>query len=334
MESTITTLSPEQFTNLCVARWGKWGWQGKVAEILGCSQSHVSNIKTGRVLLKRELQVKLLRHLEHISADQTIESIARATEEVLGVSKETDEEIEKRLCARQRNYEELVSAVFQNNVPSLIVSGPPGTGKSYTVKLKAEQRDVDVDLRTSTISPPGLYKAFYANKDGGIVVFDDCDEAFANEESMNILKAALDSTEKRVLCWSKNAPWLENEDIPDRFEFNGSAIFLTNQDMIRQAARGNKMSKHFEALISRCIYLDLGMHSAREIMIRIKQIAPELLQSKGFKKKEIEEILDFMEENKERFFLFSLRELHKISQLYRTGSNWRNLAEMQFSKRV
>ena len=46
--------------------------------------------------------------------------------------------------------------------------------------------------------------------------------------SLNILKAALDSSKKRYISWNTDSNMLGREGIPDRFEFKGSVIFITN----------------------------------------------------------------------------------------------------------
>lgn len=334
MMNTTSTLTGDQFNQLCQSHFGGWGWQGKVAQILGCSQSHISNIKNGKVPLAVDLHEKLLKYLQMMGEDQKIMSISRATEEILEGKKETDKEIEERLATRQKHYELLVRQVFNNSLPSLIVFGPPGTGKSHTVKKISQQVNENADLRTGAISAVGLYKALFLNKDGGILVLDDCDSVFEDQDSFNLLKGALDSTEKRTICWSKQSSWLKEEDIPDKFDFNGSMVFLTNVDMRASSMRANKLSKHFEALISRCLYLDLGMHSSREIMIKIQQIAPTLLSEKpySFSDKQIKEMISFMKENMNRYFLFSLRELHKLAQVYKTGNDWKHIAELSLFK--
>ena len=104
---------------------------------------------------------------------------------------------------------------------------------------------------------------------GKVVVFDDCDSIFSDELSLNILKAALDSKKKRTIHWNTDSYKLRNEGVPDSFNFEASAIFVTNLKFDK--AKG-KIREHLSALESRCHYMDLTIDSDREKMLRIKQI--------------------------------------------------------------
>ena len=94
----------------------------------------------------------------------------------------------------------------------------------------------------------------YENRDK-LVIFDDCDSVFADELALNILKAALDSGKTRKICWNSDSRLLREEGIPNTFNFNGSAIFITNLKF--DNVRSTKIKDHLEALMSRCHYIDL-----------------------------------------------------------------------------
>ncbi len=79
------------------------------------------------------------------------------------------------------------------------------------------------------MSAIGLYSKLYEFSDSkNILVFDDCDSILLDDVALNLLKGALDSGKKRVISWLSESSALRREGIPDRFEFKGSVIFITN----------------------------------------------------------------------------------------------------------
>ena len=79
------------------------------------------------------------------------------------------------------------------------------------------------------MSAIGLYTKLYEYSDkGNVVVFDDCDSVLLDDLALNILKAALDTSKKRRISWNTDSTYLRKEGIPDSFEFNAGAIFITN----------------------------------------------------------------------------------------------------------
>ncbi len=314
-------MNPIQFEDICSRVFGGRGWQGKIAEILGCSQSHISNMKNGKAPIPRNVAATVLKLLEGNINKVEDEVVSRSLEAMTTNCsvKETDEEILDRIADKQKAYEDIVDSCAKGIVPSVIVSGPAGIGKSYTIRKCLP----NADTYSGVASAVGLYKALWYNRDHGVVVFDDCDSAFSDEDSLNILKAALDSSGSRTICWNKQSSWLENEEIDAKFAFNGSIVFLTNIDMLALVEKENKMSKHFLALMSRCLYLDLGMHSKREILLKMKLIIPSVFGDLGFSEVQQQEISDFIFENQDNWRFLSLRELSKIGQIYKTGPRWK-----------
>jgi hypothetical protein len=79
------------------------------------------------------------------------------------------------------------------------------------------------------MSAIGLYSKLYEfSSEKNVIVFDDCDSVLLDDLSLNILKAALDSSKKRTISWNTDSRILRSEGIPDRFEFKAGAIFITN----------------------------------------------------------------------------------------------------------
>ena len=133
------------------------------------------------------------------------------------------------------------------------------------------QRKPKYEVVKGAMSALGLYAKLYefANK-GNVVVFDDCDSVLLDDLSLNILKAALDTSKKRTIHWNTDSRLLRSEGVPNSFEFKGGAIFITNIKF--DNVRSKKLRDHLEALESRCHYLDLTIDTEREKILRIKQI--------------------------------------------------------------
>ena len=150
---------------------------------------------------------------------------------------ETDEEIIERIRTRFDMLQDMTKAVRKGDVRAMIVSGPPGVGKSHGVEQVLDRYETLEQLGgkktheviKGAMSPIGLYCKLYKNSaKGNVVVFDDCDSIFNDELSLNILKAALDSKKRRTIHWNTDSFKLRNEGVPDQFNFEASAIFITN----------------------------------------------------------------------------------------------------------
>jgi hypothetical protein len=260
-----------------------------------------------------------------------------ATQVVKPVRVETVAEIESKLADRFEALAIMSEATGRGINRSLIVSGPAGLGKSFTVEAKLaelEQKGHSVTYIKGYVRPLALYKLLYETRHpNSVLVFDDSDSVFYDDVSMNLLKGACDSTERRVLHWlSKSIEKEEDEEgesIPEKFEFQGSIIFITNYDFDSMIESGNKLAPHFQALVSRSHYLDLAMKTKMDYIVRIRQVVRGgMLRDRGFNAAEQTMILEFIENNMERLRELSLRMVVKISGLYKMDkSNWQKLAK-------
>lgn len=263
-------------------------------------------------------------------------TLSDITVDVPDTSPETDEEIGIRLTKRFNTLNRMIAGIIKGVVPSLIVSGPAGLGKSFPVEKALEERKLEdenfkFDIVKGSISAVGLYIALYRMSEGGVLVIDDADDVFRDETALNILKGALDSNGKRVISWRKQAHWLEELDIPDRFEFAGQVVFLTNIDFEAQVVKGGSSAPHFKALMDRSLYLGLTLRTLQDYMVRIRQVVENegMLARYGFKKADCSELMDFINENRKRFYHLSLRLVHQIA-LCRLADpeNWKDDVEM------
>jgi len=250
---------------------------------------------------------------------------------------ETDDETIERLRERFDMLEDMTKACKKGDVRAMIVSGPPGVGKSHGVEKVLGKHDLIAALGDTpskyqvvkgAMSAIGLYcKLFnYADKDN-VLVFDDCDSVFSDELSLNILKAALDSKKNRTIHWNTDSFKLRNEGVPDSFTFKGSAIFITNIKF--DNVKSKKMRDHLTALESRCHYIDLTIDTDREKMLRIKQITNDgMLDSYELGEDVVHDIVDFIEMNKSKLRELSLRTVLKVADLAKAfPTKWEAMAE-------
>jgi hypothetical protein len=258
---------------------------------------------------------------------------------------ETDEETIERLRERFDMLEDMTRAAKKGDVRAMIVSGPPGVGKSFGVEKVLGKHELLADIAGNSrlkkyevvkgaMSAIGLYVKLYKHADkDNVLVFDDCDSIFSDELSLNILKAALDSKKTRKIHWNTDSFKLRNEGVPDSFEFKGSAIFITNIKF--DNVKSKKMRDHLEALESRCHYIDLTIDTEREKMLRIKQITSDgMLDEYNFSEEVVEEIVDFVDINKKRLRELSLRTVLKVADLAKAFPNkWEAMAENTVMKR-
>ena len=257
---------------------------------------------------------------------------------------ETDEETIERLRERFEMLEDMTRATKKGDVRAMIVSGPPGVGKSHGVEKvlgkhelldNIAQRQPKYEVVKGAMSAIGLYCKLYKHADrDNVLVFDDCDSVFSDELSLNILKAALDSKKNRKICWNTDSFKLRNEGVPDSFEFKGSAIFITNIKF--DNVKSPKMRDHLSALESRCHYIDLTINTDREKMLRIKQITKDGMLAKHMLDDETHErIVDFIDINKKNLRELSLRTVLKVADLAKAfPNNWEAMAENTVLKRA
>ena len=261
----------------------------------------------------------------------------------MAVARETDQEILARLNERFEILDEMTKAVRNGDIRAMIVSGPPGVGKSYGVEFQLQkaglldvlaERKPKFEIVKGAMSAIGLYAKLYEfAAEGNVVVFDDCDDILMEEQSLNTLKGALDSSERRFISWNTDSRILRSEGIPDRFEFKGAAIFITNIKF--EHVRSKKLRGHLDALESRCHYIDLQMDTQREKILRIRQIAPSMLERYEFAPVVQDELIEFVDANKDRLRELSLRMVLKLADLRKSfPTNWTAMAKTTCMKRA
>ena len=286
--------------------------------------------------------VTMLQALKKPAKGSEVTDFTQAKVSDEAVAHETDEEIIERTRLRFEILKDMTKAVKSGDVRAMIVTGPPGVGKSFGVEEVLSKDDLfntlgerkpRYEIVKGAMSAIGLYSKLYQYSDAkNILVFDDCDSILLDDIALNILKAALDSSKKRTISWNTDSRLLRSEGIPDKFEFKGGAIFITNLKF--ENVRSKKLQEHLAALESRCHYIDLRMDTDREKVLRIKQIVKDgMLDSYELEDVARDEVVDFIVENRATMRELSLRTVLKVADLRKSfPTNWQNMAKVTVMK--
>jgi hypothetical protein len=276
-----------------------------------------------------------MQAIEFLNGSSVVSQVSEAPAEVVT---ETDEQAMDRIKERFGILDEMSKACINGDIRAMIVTGPPGVGKSFGVTTQMEKatlfdqvagKRLRFEIVKGTMSAIGLFALLYKYSDAkNVLVFDDCD-IWEDQDAVNILKGALDSGKTRRISYNKDSRLLREEGVPNTFDFHGSIIFITNKTFDNK--RATKIQPHLDALQSRSHFLDLTINTERDKMLRIKQVHrdadPGLFVDYGFDKEQEETILNFMWDNHNKLREVSLRMTLKIADLVKISpTNWQNLA--------
>lgn len=242
--------------------------------------------------------------------------------------------VESRFTINERFgfVSDMVTMLAIGDQASVIVTGPGGLGKSFTVTQALRQSGLqDVSLTEDfevgeTMSksayrvikgystPKGLYRTLYENRNG-VIVFDDCDSVLKDPVSLNLLKGALDSYSRRIISWRAD---LRDDDLPTTFEFKGRVIFISNLS-------SNQID---QAIITRSMAVDLSMTPQQKIermkfILDSDEFMPEYPRAM---KLDALNLIDSLRDNVKEMSLRTLIQVTKIRKANPNGK-WKSLAE-------
>jgi hypothetical protein len=245
----------------------------------------------------------------------------------------TDSEILSDLRERFDILSLLTKGAVARNVRAVVVTGAPGVGKTYTVEQILQNGDVPHEIVRGSLSAINLYMTAYQyRKPGNVIVLDDADSIFNDEEALNILKALCDTSSTRKVSYMKEANQLREAEIPKSFEFEGAMIFISNLDFQKFVDEGkNKYAQHFEALMSRSLYLDLRLHTRAELGVWVNHIAKagKIFDRENVPAALAPQILHFLDANRETVRELSIRTLMKLCQMAKSQPNsWERMARV------
>ena len=237
------------------------------------------NIATGEIAGK-----DLIRHIQLLTAEKNAEVLFVQTNgrvtRMPAVQSGVQAEPQKMsfMSAKQAqdpsemftNIERLTKMVGKGIQPSLVITGGAGMGKTHLVKNTLEgmglRESYDFVHFKGRATAAGLFITLYENSDK-IIVLDDCDSVFRDDDAVNILKGALDSYDTRKISYITSKA-LKDEfgtEVPRHFEFTGRVIFISN---ISQ-------SRLDEAIRSRSFVADVDL-TTDQMFQRIEQLLPTM----------------------------------------------------------
>jgi hypothetical protein len=237
----------------------------------------------------------------------------------------------------------LVDAIVDGRSRSMIVSGAPGVGKTHTVDAKlavakALGKIKKVLYIKGVVSPIFLYRTLWENrKKGEIIVIDDSDKIFYDEDGANIIKHATDTGKRRTVSYMKEANSLEANGIPHSFDYEGSIIVSTNLDFEREVAAKSKSGVHLSAILNRARYLDLGLHSQQALLARIEDVCrtTDMLKDEGLNASQIEDVIGWLKDNQSTVRSMSLRTALRVAEDIVTDPvNWRRMSKVTLLKAI
>ena len=260
----------------------------------------------------------------------------------------TDAQLLSDVQDRYHMMTKLGKGATSGAVRGMIVSGRPGVGKTFELerllseKMAKSPNKFAFEHLKGTISPINLYKKLYDyGRSGNVLLIDDADDVFFDTTSLNLLKAALDSSTVRKIGWhtESNALKEDGEQVyPTSFDYEGSVIFITNVDFQATIDNGKqkKIVPHLEALMSRSLYLDLKVHSLRALSVWVDYLVNTkniLVNGFGLTKIQQRSATNWMRDNAMGMRTFSIRDALKIAQMIKSDAKgWERSAEMLLLK--
>jgi len=209
-----------------------------------------------------------------------------------------------------------------NPIKAMTVTGASGVGKSHNLikRLEAahDKGECNYHYINGKCTGLGLYQALYnARHLGSVLLMDDVD-VFDTEDKLNLLKASLESDDKRIITYMSSSRVLADNGIPTQFEFCGKVIFITNKNLVKISQSKSAMAPHVNALMTRGAFIDLEIHDNESIMVHIENImrTTNIVKGLGVSKEGSDRILNFMLKNGANLRLPSLRLPVQIAGLY------------------
>jgi hypothetical protein len=289
----------------------------EIAERVGVSKKSVRQILNDSGVVAGRKAQKETRKESQSEMDQIFNGDALLKDKV------------KLLDEIMEDIADITKAVAMGNVNGLMISGKAGTGKTYTVTNALDKAKVEYNVVTGSASTSGIVKELY-KYNNGIIVFDDCDSVFDDQESRNIFKAALDTKKSRTVSYKKQNPAFYDPDkvtspeqleayeaegrIPNTFEFTGRIIFISNLKKEKLDPDG--------AIRSRSLIIDVSpddMTIMERMRVMLKDIEPVEMPLK-----EKQEVFEYIKNSKN----VSMRTFVKAAKFKQSGiKNWQRILQ-------
>ena len=127
-----------------------------------------------------------------------------------------------------KRYKELNSfaqAFAAGHLRFLMVVGPPGTGKSGTMRRVVDGQVAWID---GNATPFGVYCAAFVHQNKPIVL-DDVDALYRDTNGIRLLKQLCQSEPSRLLGWYSDPQGLERRGVPATYMTSSSVAIIANR---------------------------------------------------------------------------------------------------------
>lgn len=227
-----------------------------------------------------------------------------------------------RLEGKLNTVEGICKDIAQGKTGGLVLSGPPGVGKTYSVMsflAKHKKKSGHHYIFKGKITPFNIYPTLYRYREAGdVVVFDDAD--INDLDAINLLKAAGDTTPgPRLVSYESTS--VDKLGIDRNFMFSGGIVILTNKAFEDE----KRMRHHYAALSDRLHNVRLANFNKVDAMMMIyyMTIKRDVLKQYNFEAEQIADILCYIRENKNWLKHMSLRTLFKIAdEVRKNPTTW------------
>lgn len=134
-------------------------------------------------------------------------------------------EFEERATPQERfaDMESYVDMVLNGLQPSLLICGAPGVGKTFRIMKKVKTSGLNYQQVKGKVTPLACYQLMmmYSTEDD-ILVFDDADDMLTDDVITNLLKAATDSSDERIVTYASSQlpviPSTEFDQLPPEIQ--------------------------------------------------------------------------------------------------------------------
>ena len=198
-----------------------------------------------------------------------------------------EEEVRATPEERFSDMESYITNVILGLDASALVCGAPGVGKTYRImqliKKEGKVRGRDYEVIKGKCTPMVLFQMLHDyQKKGQLLVIDDADDIITDEVSINLIKAATDSSDERIVSYGSQVKIFVPEEkqglftdfeqdaqgrwvYPKNFEYEGGVIIITNMNA----------GQIDTAIRSRAMICDLNFTTA-EVLDMVRQISPHI----------------------------------------------------------
>lgn len=215
----------------------------------------------------------------------------------------------------------ITGLVDKDYINTVLVSGPPGIGKSYNIdyllseRQEREENPIRYIKYNGHVTPKAFFDKLKDNQSSDcVVLFDDADSVITDEDCVNILKAASERTKRRHISWVTSSSRQEG------FDFEGKIVIATNIVV--------SQSPHLDAIKDRFHLFNMDV-TYEQKLAKIEEIAKS--SSDPDQLKVNKEILRYLHErkdiiNSDKITIRTFKKLQEVAMLM--PEDWKRFVEV------